>query len=253
MKIFVGWAYEAKWVDEYVIPLIETYGVEVLTGKELQGKEITQGVKDYIEEADAALFITTCRGDKDTDGHYATSPWVLSEIEYANAKNKRVIIEVREKGVDYAMPIHGERQYIPLDPADPMKCLVEIGKTIGRGRGLSLKLKLSPVGPADDKQDFNSSLRRRLNNKSGYTCRYRIRQKGKISHNVESIEIVREGEDQFFLYTDELPSDFFNSPDAFMEVEISMGDIQWLSYGIRFNALEVPLERSDSQQGRYEK
>lgn len=28
MKVFVGWPYEATWIEEYAIPLIESYGVE---------------------------------------------------------------------------------------------------------------------------------------------------------------------------------------------------------------------------------
>jgi hypothetical protein len=61
------------------------------------------------------------------------------------------------------------------------------------------------------------------------------------------IEIVCEGQDQF-IYTNELPADFFNSPDAYLEVEVNMGGMQWLSPGIRFNALEVPLENLSTPQ-----
>lgn len=246
MKMFIGWAYEAEWVERYVIPLVESYGVDVLTGKELQGKSITQGVKDAIEKADAALFITTRRGDPDANGAYCTSDWVLDEIKHANSKDKALIIEVREEGVEYASKIHSERQYIPLDPTDHMKCLVDIGNAIGQGRGLSLKLKLTPSGPASDKQTFSDALMQRLGTKT-YDCLYRIRQQGRVTHSSEALEIVREGQDQY-IYTSELPANFFNSPDAYLEVDISMGGMRWSSPGIRFNALEVPLERLDSTE-----
>ena len=246
MKMFIGWAYEAEWVERYVIPLVESYGVDVLTGKELQGKFITQGVKDAIEKADAALFITTRRGDPDANGSYGTSEWVLDEIKHANSKEKPVIIEAREEGVEYASHIHAERQHIPFNPADLMKCLVEIGNAIGQGRGMSLKLKLSPSGDASDKRTFTDALMQRLGTRT-YECLYRIRQQGRVTHRSDSLEIVREGQDQY-IYTSELPAIFFNSPDAFLEVDVSMGGIHWSSPGIRFNALEVPLERLDSTE-----
>lgn len=245
MKIFVGWPYDAVWVDEYVIPFIETYGVTVLTGKELQGKVINQGVKDRIEEADIALFITTRRTGPDGEGKYETSAWVLDEIKHANSKDKQVILEIREDGVDYENKIHGERQYIPLDPDNRMKSLVELGKVIGQWRGLSLKLKVSPLGDAADKQAFTFGLR----HKNGYDCLYRIRQQGQVIYsNTRPVEVVREGQDHF-IYTDELPARFFHMPDVYMEVEVTIGGVQWSAYGIRFNnPLEVPLETMDSVQ-----
>ena len=54
---FIGWPYDVEWVEKYVIPLVETYGVMVLTGKGIARQTISQGVKDKIEEADAYLFI----------------------------------------------------------------------------------------------------------------------------------------------------------------------------------------------------
>ncbi len=246
MKIFVGWPYDAEWVDKYVLPLIETYGVTVLTGKELQGIPVSQGVREKIAEADAALFIATRREGPDERGLYRTSEWVVDEIKHANSIKKEVVIEVREDGVDYANKIHEERQYIPLDPGDHIKALVEIGRTIGRWRGLSFKLKLLPTGPANAKAAFTDALLRRLSRKD-YNCLYRIRQQGSITHRRESVEIVREGQDQF-IYTSELPANFFNSPDAYLEVEVNMGGMQWSSPGIRFNAIEVPLEIWGSPQ-----
>jgi hypothetical protein len=62
------------------------------------------------------------------------------------------------------------------------------------------------------------------------------------------IEIVREGQD-YFIYTDELPANFFHMTDVYLEVEVDMGDIKWSAYGIRFNnPLEVSLETMDSVQ-----
>jgi hypothetical protein len=246
MKIFIGWPYDAVWVEEYVLPFVESYGVQVLNGKELLGKVITDGVKERIEAADAALFITTRRGGPDENGKYETSNWVIDEIKHANSVRKPIIIEIREDGVDYENKINAERQYIPLDSKNPIKSLVELGRTIGEWRGLSLKLKVTPLGDAGDKQAFAMGLRQ----KKGYECLYRIRHQGKIIYeNARPVEIVREMQD-YFIYTDEFPTHFFSLTDVYLEVEVNIGGInQWSAYGIRFNnPLEVSLETADSVQ-----
>jgi hypothetical protein len=247
MKIFIGWPYEAVWVDQYVIPLVKSYGVKVITGKELAGMAITQGVKDRIAEADAALFITTRRGGPNAEGAYGTSDWVLDEIRYANALEKSLVLEVREEGVEYSNKIHDERQFTPFNSEDRLKCLVDIGNVVGQWRSVNLKLKLSPGGTSPDKEAFTDALIQRLGGRD-YECVYRIRQQGHITHISRSVEIVREGQEQF-IYA-EPPASFLDSPDAFLEVIVGIGGMQWLSPGIRFNALEVPLERLDSVQRR---
>lgn len=243
MKIFVGWPYDAMWVQDYAIPLIETYGVSVLTGKELEGQSITQGVKDRISEADATLFFTTRREGPDDKGLYTTSDWVVDEIKYANAIGRHLVIEVREHGVDYPNKIHDEKQHIPFDSNDRLKCLVEVGKTIGRWLGFSLKVKLLPLGSPGDKQAFIGKLRGGPN----YSCMYKVRQRGKFIHESKSVEIVRE-EESYFIYTDELPFSFFTAPDVVLDVEVNIGGDQWIAKGIRFNALEAPLENPASLQ-----
>ena len=55
---------------------------------------------------------------------YKTSEWVVDEIKHANSINKEIVVEVKEEGVDYTNKIHDERQHIPLNPEDHMKCLV---------------------------------------------------------------------------------------------------------------------------------
>ena len=89
MRVFVGWAYEARWIEDYAIPIIKSYGVEVVTGKELEGQVITEGVKELITSSDAFVAITTRRTQ---DGEtWKTSDWVVDEIKYAQAKEKNRI------------------------------------------------------------------------------------------------------------------------------------------------------------------
>jgi len=245
MKIFVGWPYEAEWVNKYVLPLIESYGVVPLTGQELQGQDISEGVKDNIKRADMALFITTRRGDPDENGLYRTSDWVVDEIKHANSINKKVIFEVREEGVHYTNKIHDERQYTTFHPEDRIKALVEIGKVIGRLRGLSLKLKLLLSGPADAKFAFAEAIKRLK--ASEYECSYFIRERDEITYQKDSVEIIPQGQEQF-IYTSELPTKFFDSQNAYLYVEVKISGMRWRGLGVSFNTLEVLLESLDSQQ-----
>lgn len=241
MKIFVGWPYEAEWVEHYVLPLIGSYGLTVLTGKELEGQPIQQGVKDKMKEAQAGLFILTRRDDPATCGAYKTSDWVIQEIMHANSTEMKTIIEVREAGVlDYPNKIHPDRQHIPLDPSDRLKLLVKLGQIMGGWRGQSLKLKLSPGGISNDKQLFDDELRRRLRDRK-YECTYQVRQKGAIIHGPKGVEIVRE-DYGFYIYTDELPDSFFNTPDMYLEVAVTMGDEHWVCSGMRPNVLVATLD-----------
>lgn len=248
MKIFIGWPYDSVWVEDYVIPLVESYGITVLTGKELQGKDIPQGVIENIAAADTHLFITTRRHGPDENGNYSTSDWVLDEMSRANDSGKQVIIEIREDKVEYRRSnLHPNRQHIPCDPSDRTKALVELGKALGQQGGLSLKLKISPVGDAPDKQAFIAALRQQTN----YKCVYRIRQEGKVIYeNRGPVEIVRQGQD-YFIYTEEIPRKFFRLSEVYLEVEVNIGTSQWGAYGIRFNnPVEVPLETMDYVQKR---
>jgi hypothetical protein len=248
MKIFVGWPYDATWVEDYVNPLIETYGIEVLDGKELEGQSIKEGVKEKMKSAQAGLFFLTLRDDPKTGGLYKTSDWVIDEIKHANSIDMKTIIEVREAGVlEYANKIHTERQHILFDPADRMKLLVRLGEIMGTWRGQSLKLKLLPIGLPNDKQFFTDDLRRRLK-QHNYKCSYHVRQKSDVIHGPHTVQIVREDFDHYYIYTGELPDAFFNSQDMYLEVDIIMGDNQWSCPGIRPNVLEAPLENLDRLQ-----
>src|SRR5262249_16216703 len=100
MRIFVGWPYDADWIDKYALPLIESYGFDVSTGKELQGEKLTEGVKKKIADADATLFFTTRRA-KGQNGKWETSAWVVDEIKHANSINKEFVFEFREQDIEY--------------------------------------------------------------------------------------------------------------------------------------------------------
>lgn len=227
MKIFVGWSYEAQWIEDHAIELIKSYGVEVMTGKELQGQVITAAVKAAIDHADAVVCFTTRRGTGN-GGVHGTSDWVIDEIKYAYARNKDKVVEVREDGVQWPNMIHDTRQYIPLNSTDRVPALVELGKTVSRWRGAGVKLKLLP-------EDFIRDFRPRLQNRS-YRCTYSVLRKGQVIWGPTAAEIRMEGMG-LFLYANDLPE----FPDAVIEVMVDIGH-QWFA-GIPLGSMDVVLQK----------
>ncbi|HZF07776.1 MAG TPA: hypothetical protein VFE33_03210 [Thermoanaerobaculia bacterium] len=233
MKIFVGWAYEATWVEDFALPLIRSYGIEVVTGKEVQGQVITSSVKDLIAAADATLFFTT-RKISNQDATWTTSDWVVDEIKHAESLKKPIVLEVREDGVDYPNKINEQRQHVKMNPADRLGALVDLALTVSRWRRISFKIKLLP-----DK--FVEILRLRVHS-GRYECFYQLRHAGRLVYGPTKAEIVREGL-ELFVYAYDLPADYIAQSDTFLEVTVNVSGDQWISTGIRLGALEVMMEK----------
>ncbi len=249
MKVFVGWPYEAEWVEEYVIPLLGTYGIEVLTGKELEGREIQPAVLEKMTGIDAALFFLTRRGRAISAGQYKTSDWVVNEMSHAHSMKLNTIIEIKEEGVvDYVNKLFAERQRITVDPTDRMRLLIRLAKIFNRWRGQRIKVKLvpsiAPSVPVDMQHKlmdgFRSDLLYRLMQKDRYECTYSIRRQNEIQHGPKNVEVFSEGDD-FYIYTDELSNDFLSQSDLHLTVDLRMGDHVWYCRGVRLNVLEVSL------------
>lgn len=230
MKIFVGWPYDADWIETYAIPIIESYGVEVITGKELQGQVITSGVRDNIASSDAAVFFTTRR--EDAGAYWKTSDWVIDEVKHAKSIEKRRVLEIREAGVDYADKIHEARQYIIFQPEDRLGCLRDLAKAVSSWTVLSFTLKLQP-------QEFITNARARLRRKE-YRCSYMITRQGRELIKINDVTIRRNGE-ALVIYVNDLPSEIFSYPDAQIEVEVEMGD-EWWSATRLLRSYDIALE-----------
>jgi len=231
MKVFVGWAYEAEWVEVYAIPIIESYGVEVVTGKELEGQVITDGVTQLIESSDAMVAFTTRRTQ---DGQqWSTSDWVVDEIKFANANGKSRVLEVREEGVDYQDRINQERQRIIFPSDDRLACLRDLAKAISRWTVMSFKLNLMP-------EPFISDLRSRLRD-DRYNCKYAITRQGTVLHQRENAKISRDGMG-LCIFVNDLPAKIFTFSDAQIEVEVTAGD-KWWTATRYLSSFEVALEK----------
>lgn len=146
MKIFVGYGYNKRdqWIEEFVFPLIQAFGDEVVTGGKLQGERITEAIIQKIAESDALIGFLTRRGEADSNGVWKTHRWVIEEITTA-LNSKIFILEVREKGVDDQGGIVGDRQRIEYEDGARDKCLVELVTTLGNWHSAEdIKLKLLP-------------------------------------------------------------------------------------------------------------
>ena len=231
LKIFVGWPYEVTWVRDRIVPLIETYGADVLTGESLEGQVLTEGVKDAIRRANAAIFFTTRRGNPDAQGNYETSPWVVDEIKYVQAINPRArVYEIREEAVTWENRIHDVRQHTILPPGDVAAAMLHVAKVVSQWRGLSYKLQLLP-------EELMRTLRPRLAQKK-YACTYALREDGQTVFGPEPVEVVRE-KDGLYVYLHQLPA----SDRTYVEINVEVGGDQWSCGGIQMGSLDVTLEK----------
>lgn len=130
MKVFVGYGYndQDNWVKQYVIPLIETLGCIVVTGEEMQGEQLSDGVIERILDSDACIGFLTKRGKtKNEDGRYPTHRWVIEELATALV-NGKPIFEIRENGIDTQKGIARSRKR--FEYKDISEVLLEIAKFI---------------------------------------------------------------------------------------------------------------------------
>jgi hypothetical protein len=256
MKVFVGWPYEAEWVERYAIPLIESYGVEVATGKALQGERtLTDGVKNTIAACDALIAFTT-RRDPTPSGNAAkrrsllkkrsvnsgggsnTSDWVVDEIKHAKSLNKRVF-EFREYGVVYPDKINDPAQYTLISTGELPQALINLAKVISSRAVQRVHLRLMPEG-------FVSKVTERLRLRK-YECRYIIKLRGEVLYPpldrpspIDPVEICSDGVGGLCIFVNDLPKEYFSYPDAQIEVEVTMGDELWWAARL-LNSLEINL------------
>lgn len=77
MKIFVAYGYNDRdlWIGELVSPIIRAFGDEVITGEELQGELITDGVRKKTQHSDALIAFATRRQEVGQN-QWTTLRWV---------------------------------------------------------------------------------------------------------------------------------------------------------------------------------
>ncbi|MVM34150.1 hypothetical protein GO755_29220 [Spirosoma sp. HMF4905] len=168
MKIFVAFGYNDrdKWIPELVFPVIKAFGHDVISGEDIQGQILSEAVAGNIRRSDALIAFLTRRGDKAENGIWPTHRWVTDELSVA-IESRRLVVEVRETGVDSQGGIAGDRQRIEYDESRRDRFLVELVKTIGSWtQNVQVNMQLLP-------EDFSNEIRPFL--ESPYLrCTYRL-------------------------------------------------------------------------------
>jgi hypothetical protein len=141
MKVFVGFGYNERdrWIEEQVFPVLQCMGFTVVSGEDMHGEILQQGVKTRIDQSDAAVGFLTLRegqGEADFNSHI----WVRDELVHASAKDKP-IVPVVEQGVRVPTGLLGDRQYIPLRQEDRLACVAELVRALGHRNIRRLKLE----------------------------------------------------------------------------------------------------------------
>src|ERR1035438_5434730 len=130
MRVFIGYGYNDRdqWIERDVFPILEAMNLEIVSGKDMHGDVLQEGVSERIEYSDGLIGFSTLRqGQEKAD--FGSHIWVRDEMAHALALKKRVV-EVREKGVNIGEGLVGDRQRIELDPKDRLRCIAELVKVV---------------------------------------------------------------------------------------------------------------------------
>lgn len=167
MKIFVGFGYNPRdaWIKEIVFPVMESFDAEIVSGEELHGLVLADGVKRNINESDALLAFFTPREEK-ANGKFTTHDWVRDELLYALNTGKEAIPIVESK-VDWNDGMAGNRQRLAFAEEGKDKLLVELTKILAKWRKSYANKRLRFLPP-----ELNSEVRPLLS-KGKVKCTYR--------------------------------------------------------------------------------
>ena len=227
MKIFVAYGYrpEDAWIEEMVFPIIRAFGSDVSTGADLFGKEIADGVKNRIREADALVGFMTRRDPMQPTG-YSTHPWVLQETAIADAL-PRPILEIWETGVPPA-GIGQNHQRITYDASARDTFLVKFVKAMGDWHSESVERpQLAPVEVG--------RLYLKHRNDPTFRCTYQIR-RGDLEMQPVKADIYRAEQGVYVTLKNIQRRDL-------VSIQIYAGNEQWESPFTRVDNLFIQLEK----------
>lgn len=212
MRIFVSFGFNDRdrWVKDLVYPIVKAFGHEVVTGEDLAGQPINQGVSARIDASRALIaFVTRRDGTGGATG--LTHRWVTDELAYAIARHL-LVLEVREEGVDSQGGMAGNLQHIAYDEARREICLVEIVAAVGAWPRGQYRLQL--IG--NNIEQLIPLMRR-----AGFTCSYRFNVDGDEREPVPTrLQPIKGG---LFIDVKDVP------PSALIQVEIEDGTSVWSS------------------------
>jgi len=211
MKIFVSYSFrpENEWVREYVIPLVECFGHEPVTGRVLDAGPLDKEVRTRIAQCRRVLcFVTRAEPRRDEKGSivsYAPPQWVHDELMIARGAD-RDAIEFRETGVDYggAASFHA---YVPFDRENLPKLLLDLAARVAEWPVGPLQLRLA--APEQFKDDVEAAA-----NANKLKARCSAFDETGSPRSVEELKVhVRDGQ---------LVVPFWIKPDPNLSIEIEV-------------------------------
>jgi hypothetical protein len=236
MKIFVGYGYHPrdKWVEELVFPLIEAFGDTPVTGREISGQNLDDGVRGRIKECDALMGFLT-RRDPVQNGIWTTHDWVKQEIATADALNPKIpFVEIREAGIDPQPGMAGGKSHILYDETQSARCLLRLAQTISRWHS-ELRVCVFELAPVQLINEISPRL-----GDANLQCSFQLlnantgNEGGPIATNIIQL---REG---LFVYLKNVPSDWF----ILVRVRVSFGNqFLWVSDYQKADARIVSLKK----------
>jgi hypothetical protein len=228
-SIFLGFAFRPpdRELADNIERLVDSHGLHVITGEDLEGRDLTDEVKDHIKRADATIALLTCRNT--TDAVDGTHSWVRDELHHAWSLNKPAI-GIVEAGVKLT-GMYADRENIPFNAAAPAQWLLRLSVTIGAWKiraGRPLLVRVEPQEAAE--------LATREN---GASCYVRVLNPGVVRRDWERVQPWPEPGGTFLHVTNVRPEDR-------VQVKVQYGESIWLSvYEPQW--LRITLKRQGSQ------
>jgi len=135
VRIFVGYHYNRRdeWVEQYVFPLVQAFGDEVVTGKHVVGP-LGEAIMKKISDCEAMIGVASRRNrlsnDPSRDDVFDTHVWVQQELHEARTKDK-LWIQLRETKIDPQFGTLTGTRYIDYDIGGLPQCLVDLARVLG--------------------------------------------------------------------------------------------------------------------------
>jgi hypothetical protein len=129
MEIFIAYPFSALWVNQYIVPFLQSHNIKAILGANHQGRPVAESVRKAIARSDGLLALFTAEERIKGRQAWTTSDFVIQEATYAFAVGKRVL-EVIEEGVDYGGGLFGDLQKIHFSWKCPVPACTALVSTI---------------------------------------------------------------------------------------------------------------------------
>jgi hypothetical protein len=171
MKVFVAYGYNErdKWIEAMAIPVIEALGLEVVHGKEIQGLQISNEIRNRIISCDLLIGFLTKRDDDPGGGK-----WVRDEIVTASTAGKHYI-PVVEKDIDFQPGILGDVSFELYDETARDQFLVDLIKAVAyKAKIIAEKTSQREMLIRMEPDTFHKLIKKKLDNEEPFKCTYRF-------------------------------------------------------------------------------